>query len=58
MKTSSQSKKGTPHGFSENAASKRLSQNEKKALELKEHAEHETGLKREKLQKQAIANTK
>lgn len=36
---------------------KHLSEEEKKALELSEHAEHETGGKREKLQTEAKAKT-
>jgi len=58
MKTSSHSDQTSSKGGSEDPALQNLSADEKKALELKEHAEHETGVKREKLQKEAVAKTK
>jgi len=58
MKTSSHSDQTSSKGGSEDPELQKLSANEKKALELKEAAEHETGAKREKLQKQAVEKTK
>lgn len=54
MKTSSHSPSTIPKDKTQKAALQNLTENERKALELKEHAEHETGVKREKLQKQAV----
>jgi len=54
MKTSSHSPSAIPRGKTQKAALQDLTEEERRALELKEHAEHETGVKREKLQKQAV----
>lgn len=54
MKTSKLPSNAETSKSSDQPGMESLSENEKKSLELKEHAEHETGQKREHLQKEAV----
>lgn len=54
MKNSTPSSSADTSKSSDQPGMENLSENEKKALELKEHAEHETGQKREHIQKEAV----
>lgn len=51
------SKSTADRGVPNREAMKHLSEDEKKALELQEHAEHQTGAPREHLQRQAAQKT-
>jgi hypothetical protein len=58
MTKNGESKNAVDAGVPKSDAMRRLSESKKRALDLKEYAEHESGIKRKRLQDQATQAAK